>query len=83
MLLTQIGIHDKEVEVLLQVTAVFGNLSSEQVEYSSQQVVTQTEVITALIHKHGSSTAELISCMAIVCQNKNIIKVDLSSSAKI
>lgn len=40
MLLTQIGIHDKEVEVLLQVTAVFRNLSSEQVEYSSQQVVT-------------------------------------------
>lgn len=39
-LLTEVGIHDKEVEVLLQVTAVFGNLSSEEVEYGSQQVVT-------------------------------------------
>lgn len=49
--LTQIGVHNKEVEVLLQVTAVFRNLSSKQVEYSSQQVVAKTEVITALIYK--------------------------------
>lgn len=34
-LLTQIGIHDKEVEVLLQVTAVFGHLSPEQVKNGS------------------------------------------------
>lgn len=51
--LTQIGIHDKEVEVLLQVTAVFRNLSSEQVEYGSQQVVAQAEVITALMYERG------------------------------
>lgn len=53
MFLTQIGIHDKEVEVLLQVTAVFRNLSSEQVEYGSQQVVAQAKVITALAHERG------------------------------
>lgn len=46
MSLTQIGVHDKEVEVLLQVTAVFGNLSSEQVEHGPQQVVAQ--VVAAL-----------------------------------
>lgn len=39
-LLTEVGVHDKEVEVLLQVTAVFRNLSPEEVEYGSQQVVT-------------------------------------------
>lgn len=46
MSLTKIGVHDKEVEVLLQVTAVFGNLSSEQVEHGPQQVVAQ--VVAAL-----------------------------------
>lgn len=46
MSLTQIGVHDKEVEVLLQVTAVFGNLSSQQVEHGPQQVVAQ--VVAAL-----------------------------------
>lgn len=39
-LLTEVGVHDKEVEVLLQVTAVLRNLSPEEVEYGSQQVVT-------------------------------------------
>lgn len=47
-LLTQVGVHDKEVEVLLQVTAVLRHLSPQQVEYGSQQVVAQTEVVAAL-----------------------------------
>jgi len=53
-LLTQIGIHDEEVEVLLQVAAVFRHLSPEQVEDGSQQVVTETEVIGALAHRQSS-----------------------------
>lgn len=51
MPLTQIGIHDKEVKVLLEVAAMFRNLSSEQVEYSSQQMVTKAEIITALMYE--------------------------------
>lgn len=31
---------------------MFRNLSSEQVQYRSQQVVTKAQIITALIHKH-------------------------------
>lgn len=49
MLLTQIGVHDKEVKVLLEVAAMFRNLSPEQVEYSSQQMVTKAEIVTALM----------------------------------
>lgn len=52
MLLTQIGVHDKEVKVLLQVAAMLRDLSSEQVQHCSQQVVTKAQIITALIHKH-------------------------------
>lgn len=32
---------------------MFRNLSSEQVEYGSQKVVAQAEVITALVHEQG------------------------------
>lgn len=53
--LTQIGVHDKEVEVLLQVTAVFGDLSSEQVEHGPQQVVAQ--VVAALVETSGKASA--------------------------
>lgn len=52
--LTQIGVHDKEVEVLLQVTAVFGDLSSEQVEHGPQQVVAQ--VVAALAETSGGES---------------------------
>lgn len=57
MSLTQIGVHDKEVEVLLQVTAVFGNLSSEQVEHGPQQVVAQ--VVAALAGRPGAAELQI------------------------
>lgn len=49
--LTQVGVHDEEVEVLLQVSAVLRHLSPEQVQHSPQQVITQTQVITALMQE--------------------------------
>ena len=48
--LTQVGIHDEQVEVLLQVAPVLRHLPPQQVEHGSQQVVAQTQVVTHLAH---------------------------------
>lgn len=77
--LTQVGVHDKEVEVLLQVTAVFRNLSSEQVEHGSQQVVAETEVITALKETTQRGEKEKVTSLSDYKRWVNILSSEKNS----